>query len=251
VKDIEFEFSFPQNRSEKEITKALSKMHVFQLAARKHSKKRLGTWAIDCILMLWQHGQCDDADLRPMRTGDPFKFKFATVNSATGYGSWIICGDNDEVFASMKNSSTKIGASARVPLHDRCPELAKFLKLWYQVMKVYQGTDEPFLACRITTFKAKRTPMNGRSDAQNANKRAFLSAGMSDASQNMTRVASSRKTREGPNRSEETLHNAGQEQNYQNHVPKRPRVEAEDLTEPDWDQFRCPAPGVCIHTRFN
>jgi hypothetical protein len=143
----------------------------------------------------------------------------------------------------MKNSSTKIGASARVPLHDRCPELAKFLKLWYQIMKVYQGTDEPFLACRITTFKAKRTPMNGSSDAQNASKRAFQSAGMPNACQNMTRVASSRKTREGPNRSEETLHNAGQEQVYQNPPEKRPRVEVEDLTEPDWDQFRCPAPG--------
>jgi hypothetical protein len=203
------------------------------------------------MLMLWQHGQCDDADLRPMRTGDPFKFKFATVNSATGHGSWIIFGDNDEVFASMKHSSTKIGASARIPLHDRCPELANFLTLWSKIMKIYQDSDQPYVACRITTFKAKRTAMNGSSDAQNANKRAFLSAGMSDASQNMTRVASSRKTREGPNRSEETLHNAGQEQNYQNHVPKRPRVEAEDLTEPDWDQFRCPAPGVCKHTRFN
>ena len=140
--------------NETRIAKALSKMHVFQHAADDHNKKRLGTWAIDCILMLWQHGQCDDADLRPMRTGDPFKFKFATVNSATGHGSWIICGDNDEVFACMKNSSTKIGASARVPLHDRCPELAKFLKLWYQIMKVYQGTDEPCVACKITSFKA-------------------------------------------------------------------------------------------------
>ena len=109
--------------NEARIAKALSTMHVFQHAVDDHNKKRLGTWAIDCILMLWQHGQCDDADLRPMRTGDPFKFKFATVNSATGHGSWIICGDNDEVFASMKNSSTKIGASARVPLHCFCTKM--------------------------------------------------------------------------------------------------------------------------------
>jgi hypothetical protein len=191
--------------------------------------------------MLWQHGQCDDADLRPMRTGDPFKFKFATVNSATGHGSWIICGDNDEVFASMKHSSTKIGASARVPLHDRCPELAKFLTLWSKIMNVYQDSDEPHVACRITTFKAKRTPMNGSSDAQNTSKRAFKSAGMPDACQNMTRVASSRKTREGPNRSEETLHSSAQEHNYQNREPKRPCVEVEDTTEADFDEACCQA----------
>ena len=52
--------------------------------------------------------------------------------------------------------------------------------------------------------------MHKKDDSFNYNKRAFLSAGLKDASQNMTRVASSRKKREGPNRSEETLHTARQ-----------------------------------------
>jgi hypothetical protein len=181
------------------------------------------------MLMLWKHGQCDDEDLRPMRGGDCFKFKYANVNSETGFGSWILFGDDDQLFASIKNSSTKIGASARIPLHDRCPELATFLKLWYKIMKVYQNTETPWLACRITTFKEKRVPMEGIDDAFNYNKRAFLAAGLSNASQNMTRVASSRKKREGPNRNEETLHSAAQEQNYQNRT-KRPCIEKEDLT---------------------
>eukprot|EP01048_Picozoa_sp_COSAG05_P034045 COSAG05_NODE_14002_length_411_cov_1.108974_1_plen_136_part_11 len=136
--------------------------------------------------MLWKHGQCDDADLRPMRTGDCFQFRFASVNSATGFGSWILFGDDEQVIASMKNSSTKIGASARIPLHDRCPELAKFLKIWYTIMKIYQDTDTPWLACRISTFKESRVPLDGASDNFNHNKRAFLSAGLKDASQNMT-----------------------------------------------------------------
>ena len=39
----------------------------------------------------------------------------------------------------------------------------------------------------------------------------------------------SRKKRDGPNRNEETLHSAAQEQNYQNRT-KRPCIEEEDLT---------------------
>jgi hypothetical protein len=229
-------------KTQKEITKSLSKLHVFEHAADGHNKKMLGTWALDCMLMLWQHGLCDKADLRPMRTGDCFKFKFAAANSATGHGSWIIFGNNDqEVFASMKNSSTKIGASARIPLHDRCPELSNFLKLWSKIMKIYQDSDQPYVACRITTFTAKRTPMDGGSDAQNTNKRAFKSAGMPNACQNMTRHASSRKKREGPNRSDETLHNPAQEQAYQNRGPKRPCMEVEDTIESDFDEACCQA----------
>jgi hypothetical protein len=95
--------------------------------------------------------------------------------------------------------------------------------------------------CRITSCKPNRTSMKSGSDAQNASKRAFQSAGMPNACQNMTRVASSRKTREGPNRSEETLHNAGQEQVYQNPPEKRPRVEVEDTTEADFDEACCQA----------
>ena len=82
--------------------------------------------------------------------------------------------------------------------------------------------------------------MHGQQDSFNHNKRAFLSAGLSNASQNMTRVASSRKKRDGPNRADETLHSAAQEQNYQNRELKRPRIEQEDLTEPDLEKFRCP-----------
>ena len=100
-------------------------------------------------------------------------------------------------------------------------------------MKIYQDTDTPWLACRISTFKDSRVPMHGDHDSFNHNKRAFLSAGLKDASQNMTRVASSRKKRDGPNRADETLHSAAQEQNYQNRELKRPRIE-------DLEQFRCP-----------
>jgi len=229
------------DKTQKEITKALSTLQIFEGAADNHNKKMLGTWALDTILMLWQHGLCDDLDLRPMRTGDCFKFKFAAANSATGHGSWIIFGDNDQVFGSMKNSSTKIGASARIPLHDRCPELAHFLTLWSKIMKVYQDSDQPYVACRITTFTAKRTPMDGGSDAQNTSKRAFKSAGMPNFCQNMTRHASSRKKREGPNRSDETLHNPAQEQAYQNRGPKRPCMEVEDTIESDFDEACCQA----------
>ena len=103
-----------------------------------------------------------------------------------------------------------------------------------------QQTHAPWLACRISTFKTSRVPFEKSDDSFNHNKRAFLSAGLTDANQNMTRVASSRKKRAGPNRSDETLHSAAQEQNYQNRELKRPRIEEEDLTtEPDWDQFRC------------
>eukprot|EP01048_Picozoa_sp_COSAG05_P005785 COSAG05_NODE_353_length_10881_cov_72.725839_2_plen_470_part_00 len=211
-------------KTEKQLATGLSKTYIFADAIDGHNKKRLGTWALDCILMVWKHGQCDDADLRPMRCGDCFRFRYASVNSATGFGSWILFGDGDQVIASMKNSSTKIGASACIPLHDRCPELAKFLKIWYTIMKIYQDTDTPWLACRISTFKASRVPLEGASDSFNQNKRAFLSAGLKDASQNMTRVASSRKKRDGPNRSDETLHSAAQEQNYQNRELKRPRI---------------------------
>ena len=108
-------------KTEIQLAKGLSKMYVFTDAADGHNNKLLGTWALDCMLMLWKHGLCDDEDLRPMRGGDCFKFKYATVNSTTGFGSWILFGDGDQVFASIKNSSTKIGASARIPLHDRCP----------------------------------------------------------------------------------------------------------------------------------
>jgi hypothetical protein len=61
-------------KTQKEITKALSTLQIFEGAADNHNKKMLGTWALDCMLMLWQHGLCDDLDLRPMRTGDCFKF---------------------------------------------------------------------------------------------------------------------------------------------------------------------------------
>ena len=115
-------------KTDKEIAKGLSNTYVFPDAANDYNKKLLGTWTLDCMLMLWKHGLCNDADLRPMRTGDCFKFQFATVNSATGFGSWIMFGDDDQVYASIKNSSTKISASARIPLHDRCSELAKLLK---------------------------------------------------------------------------------------------------------------------------
>ena len=216
-------------------------MHIFEHAVDGQNKKKLGTWALDLMLMLWKHGQCDDADLRPMRCGDCFKFKYATVNSPTGQGSWIIFGDDQQVFASMKNSSTKIGASAQIPLHDRCPELAEFLKLWFTIMKIYQDVDTPWLGSRISSFKESRVALQGVDDSFNHNKRAFLSAGMKDATQNMTRVASSRKQREGPNRNEETLHNSEQEIAYQNN--KRPRVEEDLTTEHEWDQFRNPAPG--------
>jgi len=231
-------------KTEKQLAKALSRFYIFEHAVDGERKKRLGTWAQDCMLMLWKHGQSDDADLRPMRGGDCFKFKFASVNSPTGHGSWILCSDDGEVFASLKNSSTKIGGSGRIPLHDRCTELAQFLMIWCTIMKTYQGTDAPWLACRISTFKTSRVPFEKSDDSFNHNKRAFLSAGLTDANQNMTRVASSRKKRAGPNRSEETLHSAAQEQNYQNRELKRPRLEEEDLTtERDWDQFRNPAPG--------
>ena len=63
-------------------------------------------------------------DLRPMRGGDCFKFRYASANSATGHGSWILFGDDDQVYAFLKNSSTKISGSAPIPLPDRCPELA-------------------------------------------------------------------------------------------------------------------------------
>ena len=216
-------------KTEKQLAKALSRFYIFEHAVDGHRKKRLGTWAQDCMLMLWKHGQSDDADLRPMRGGDCFKFKFASVNSPTGHGSWILCGDDGEVFASLKNSSTKIGGSGRIPLHDRCPELAKFLIVWYNIMKVYQNTETPWLACRISTFKDNRVPMHGEHDSFNHNRRAFQSAGLKNASQNMTRVASSRKKREGPNRNEETLHNTSQEIAYQSRA-KRPCTTQEVLT---------------------
>ena len=216
-------------KTETQQAKGLSKMYVFTDAADGHNNKLLGTWALDCMLMLWKHGLCDDEDLRPMRGGDCFKFKYATVNSTTGFGSWILFGDGDQVFASIKNSSTKIGASARIPLHDRCPELAKFLIVWYKILKVYQNTETPWLACRISTFRDNRVPMHGEHDSFNHNRRAFQSAGLKNASQNMTRVASSRKKREGPNRNEETLHNTSQEIAYQSRA-KRPCTTQEVLT---------------------
>ena len=68
-------------KTEKQIAKGLSKQIVFTDAVDGHNNKRVGTWALDCMLMLWKHGQCDDEDLRPMRGGDCFKFKYANVNS--------------------------------------------------------------------------------------------------------------------------------------------------------------------------
>eukprot|EP01048_Picozoa_sp_COSAG05_P024679 COSAG05_NODE_5918_length_1059_cov_3.848958_1_plen_298_part_10 len=56
-------------KTEKQLATGLSKMHIFDHAVDGQNKKKLGTWAQDCMLMLWKHGQCDDADLRPMRCG--------------------------------------------------------------------------------------------------------------------------------------------------------------------------------------
>jgi hypothetical protein len=241
-------------------------------AQEGHQRKKLGVWFITAILAIMKHGDIDDeasedpnitGDLRPLRAGDPFKFRFANDRSCIGSGHWILIDESTgEVWYSIIDTATKNKKKSpplKVPVHLRCPRFAKFLIDWRDTMCEYQNTYEPWLLCNMSKKVEERTPLYKSEDSQSAmkwnsqtvrnyDKRVWEACGV-DGPHDATRTASARRTRLGENRSNEMLHSKSQELNYQDR--KRPRVESEDEAPPPgdddeasgWDQFRSPAPG--------
>jgi hypothetical protein len=243
-------------------------------AQEGHQRKKLGVWFITAILAIMKHGDLNDeekddpnitGDLRPLRAGDPFKFRFANDRSEIGSGHWILTKESpDEVWYSIVDTATKNKTKSpplKVPVHLRCPRFAKFLIEWREIMGDYQQTDEPWLLCNMSKKEEERTPLYKSEDSQaamkfnsqtvrNYDKRVWESCGV-DGPHDATRTASARRTRCGENRSNEMLHSKSQELNYQGR--KRPRVESEsdeqeapppgDDEASGWNQFRSPAPG--------
>jgi hypothetical protein len=230
-------------------------------AQEGHQRKKLGVWFITAIIAIMKHGDLDDetrcdlfgdymngyvditGDLRPLRAGDPFKFRFANSRSPIGSGHWILTDDSTgEVWYSIIDTACKNKKKSpplRVPVHLRCPRFAKFLMEWRDRMREYQNTDEPWLLCNISKILEERTPLYKSEDSQaamkfnsqtvrNYDKRVWEACGV-DGPHDATRTASARRTRRGENRSNEMLHSKSQELNYQDR--KRPRVESEDEEE--------------------
>jgi hypothetical protein len=230
------------------MAKQLQKTFTMDSALTGQQRKKLAIWFITSILALMKHGDVTDeltpdehvtGDLRPLRTGDPFKMQFASATSAVGQGSWILTNDESkQVFYSIIDSCTKNNHKTpplTVPVHERCPLLAGFLLQWRKLMCTYQNTEEPFLLCTMSLDAAKRTPLFKTGDSRsilkwnsdtvrNYDQRVWLSSGI-DGPHDTTRTASARRTRAGPNRSHEMLHNKSQEINYQSDG-KRARVAA-------------------------
>jgi hypothetical protein len=243
-------------------------------AREGHQRKKLGVWFITAILAIMKHGDLDDeesedpnitGDLRPLRAGDPFKFRFANSRSRIGSGHWILTDESTcEVWYCIIDTACKNKKKSpplKVPVHLRCPRFAKFLIGWRDTMCEYQDTDEPWLLCNISKKIEDRTPLYKSEDSQSAmkwnsqtvrnyDKRVWEACGVTGP-HDATRTASARRTRLGENRSNEMLHCKSQELNYMYQDRKRPRVESEDEAPPPgdddeasgWDQFRSPAPG--------
>jgi hypothetical protein len=221
-------------------------------AQEGHQRKKLGVWFITAILAIMKHGDLNDeekddpnitGDLRPLRAGDPFKFRFANSRSRIGLGHWILTDESTgEVRYSIIDTACKNKKKSpplKVPVHLRCPRFAKFLIEWREMMCKYQNTDEPWLLCNMSKKEEERTPLYKSEDSQaamkwnsqtvrNYDKRVWESCGV-DGPHDATRTASARRTRCGENRSNEMLHSKSQELNYQGR--KRPRVESEDEDE--------------------
>jgi hypothetical protein len=148
--------------------------------------------------------------------------------------------------------STKIKFRVSIPLHERCPNLARFLrKKWLPIMKVYQKTDTPYILCSILNEPSKRKQMSPDA-VQALNKRAMEAAGL-DGSTNYSRHCDAKRSRTGPSRPEESAHNAHQDNLYRDCTAAEPDFDAGSVELPsddesngeiDFDQFRCPANGT-------
>eukprot|EP01047_Picozoa_sp_COSAG01_P057224 COSAG01_NODE_6590_length_3589_cov_56.646421_3_plen_429_part_00 len=161
------------------MAKQLQKTLTMDSAVTGQQRKKLGIWFITSILALMKHGDVTDeltpddhvtGDLRPLRTGDPFKMQFANDTSTVGKGSWILTNDESkQVFYSIIDSCTKNNHKTppiRVPVHERCPLLAGFLLQWRKLMSTYQNTQEPYLLCSMSLDAAKRTPLFKTGDSR-------------------------------------------------------------------------------------
>jgi hypothetical protein len=148
--------------------------------------------------------------------------------------------------------STKIRFRVTIPLHERCKNLANFLrKKWIPIMKIYQKTDTPYILCSILSDPSKRGQMS--TDAVQAlNKRAMEAAGL-DATTNFSRHCDSKRSRIGPNRPHESAHDCRTDVQYQNCTEAPPFEALDDEPEAppppfDWDQFRCPSGASSVTT---
>jgi hypothetical protein len=222
--------------AEKIYTKHLSTLHCFQ-----GEKKRLGTWVQSYIMLATKHGTTESDELRSLRTGDWRRLSVGSPLTDVTEDSYIVQNGKEMTLHVL---STKIKFRVTIPLHERCPNLANFLrKKWIPIMKIYQNTDTPYILCSILNEATKRKQMSPDA-VQALNKRAMEAAGL-DGSTNFSRHCDAKRSRTGPNRPEESAHGARQDVQYQN-CTGEPPVEATDdeIEAPpqpfDWDQFRCP-----------
>eukprot|EP01047_Picozoa_sp_COSAG01_P029969 COSAG01_NODE_2072_length_8482_cov_27.042049_5_plen_493_part_00 len=229
--------------AEKIYTKHLSTLHHFQA-----EKKRLGTWVQMYIILASKHGTAQTDELRSLRTGDWQKLSVGTPTTDVTEDSFLVQNGKEMTLHVL---STKIKFRVSIPLHERCPNLANFLrKKWLRIMQVYQKTDTPYILCSIVSEPSKRKQMSVDA-VQALNKRAMEAAGL-DGTQNFSRHCDAKRSRTGPNRPEESAHGAQQDIQYQNcsarEVTEDSGVQSsnDDKSddEIDFDQFRCPATGV-------
>eukprot|EP01047_Picozoa_sp_COSAG01_P011428 COSAG01_NODE_500_length_16223_cov_42.586988_2_plen_495_part_00 len=232
------------SHTEKIYTKHLSTLHCLQ-----GENKRLGTWCQMYIVLASKHGTSDSDELRSLRTGDWQRLSMGSSLTDVTEDSYLIQNGKQMTLHVL---STKIRFRVTIPLHERCKNLANFLrKKWIPIMKLYQKTDTPYILCTILSEPSKRGQMS--TDAVQAlNKRAMEAAGL-DGTTNFSRHCDAKRTRTGPNRPEESAHGARQDVQYQN-CTGEPPVEATDdeIEAPpppfDWDQFRCPSDASSVTT---
>jgi hypothetical protein len=180
----------------------------------KACTKKLGTWLQDYIMLAMKHGIKHTDELRALRTGDFRNLRYATPTTAIGAGTWIVVHPDRSVYLHV--ISTKIGAPVKIPLHERCARLKKFLrKTWWPMMKLYQATKTPLVFCTVTTNATNRLQLS-EDATQKRNSRAFLACQI-HGTQNLSRHADAVSKRFRVDRPTEAAHNAGQDVNYRNH----------------------------------
>jgi hypothetical protein len=113
--------------TEKVFTKHLSTLHCFQ-----GENKRLGTWVQSYIVLASKHGTAQADELRSLRTGDWQRLSVGTPTTNVTEDSFLIQNDKQMTLHVL---STKIRFRVTIPLHERCKNLANFLrKKWIPVV---------------------------------------------------------------------------------------------------------------------
>jgi hypothetical protein len=234
-------------------TNSLSRKHAYN----GHTKT-LGKWVQQYIMLASKHGITNKDELRTLRTGDWGNIQVAKSTTDLGQGSWIVEHPDKQLFLHVICTKVKT-ALPPIPLHKRCRKLASFLRnKWMPTMKVYQNTEVPYLLCTIVKEPSKRTKYTSNA-VECLNREVFRVAEMR-ATTNLSRHADEIKTRTGLTHVAESGHGPKQAIAYQDATVNggRGREPIESMQEsldneqsesgdedvvPDWDQFRCPAPG--------